>query len=107
MIYQEQLIQLLCFLADFKRMDAIRCQKVLSMRIAKELEDFHDLFIEGCLSTERFRCGEFTDEVRAKALAERIWDSWQDTSGYLFMKAQAVAEAILLYRIAYLETHSL
>ena len=103
--YQEQLLALLRVLGGFSWDDAEKARKAFGKMMLDVQAEMRPKFIEGCLANDRFREGEFADETLARKAATEIWNDWERTARYCFMKAHQVAFARLAYQLAYLKVH--
>jgi DNA polymerase III alpha subunit len=73
--------------------------------VARVIDEFREKFIVGCLANPEFRIGVWRDESAARALAGKIFRSWEKFTLYAFCKAHALCYALLAYRSAYLKAH--
>ena len=103
--YQEQLLVLMRVLGGFSWDDAEKARKAFGKMLLGVQAEMRPKFIEGCLANDRFREGEFADEALARKAATEIWNDWERTARYCFMKAHQVAFARLAYQLAYLKVH--
>lgn len=103
--YQEQLLVLLRVLGGLSWDNAEKARKAFGKMLLDVQADMRPKFIEGCLANDRFREGEFADETVARKTATEIWNDWERTARYCFMKAHQVAFARLAYQLAYLKVH--
>lgn len=103
--YQEQLLILLRVLGGFSWNDAEKARRAFVKMLLGVQAEMRPKFIEGCLANYRFRKGEFVDETLARKVATEIWNDWERTARYCFMKAHQVAFARLAYQLAYLKVH--
>lgn len=103
--YQEQLLVLLRVLGGFSWEEAEKTRRAFGKMLLNVQAEMRPKFIEGCLANDRFRVGEFADEALARKAATEIWNDWERTARYCFMKAHQVAFARLAYQLAYFKVH--
>lgn len=103
--YQEQLLVLLRVLGGLSWDEAEKARRAFVKMLFDDQTEMRPKFIEGCLANDRFREGEFADETLARKTATEIWNDWERTARYCFMKAHQFAFACLAYRLAYLKVH--
>ena len=95
LIYQEQLISMCVDIAGFTPEDGDRIRKVLGKKKIKEVEEWREPFIKGCLSTSGISEEESGD----------LFESIKSGASYLFNKSHAIAYSLISYWSAYLRTH--
>ena len=91
-LYQEQLMQIVNVISGLSLEKADCIRRSLGKRKVQQTEMWHDIFFEEA------RKRGFSNDCIA-----RIWDKLQYHSMYCFLKAHAVARALLLYRVAYIK----
>ena len=91
-LYQEQLMQIINVISGLSLGKADRIRRSMGRRKVQQTEMWHDIFFE------ESRKRGFSDDC-----ITRIWNQLQYHSMYCFLKAHAVARALLLYRVAYIK----
>ena len=93
-LYQEQFMQIVHVISGLSLGKADRLRRSLCKRKVQQTEMWHGIFFEEA------RKRGFSDDCIA-----RIWDKLEYHSMYCFLKAHAVARALLLYRVAYIKAN--
>ena len=91
LIYQEQLMTLAQKLAGFSREESDRLRRAMGKKVLPVMLELKDKFVAGCLANPSFRIGEWSAEVSAKMLCEKIWLDWAPFAPYVFSRVSAVA----------------
>jgi DNA polymerase-3 subunit alpha len=104
-VYQEQVMLLAQKLAGFTPGESDTLRKALGKKKQQLIDEFREKFIAGCLANPEFRIGVWRDESAARALAEKIFQSWEKFALYAFCKSYALCYALLACRSAYLKAH--
>ena len=104
-IYQEQVMQLARRLGGLTRGESDTLRKALGKKKQQLIDGLRVKFVNGCLANPDFRVGEWRDEEKARALAEKIFRDWEEFSLYAFNKSHAACYALVAYRSAYLKAH--
>ena len=106
MAYQEQLLLLLARrLAGFTSLEAILLCKAFSKVLIDKQRELKPKFIDGCLANEEFRIGSYAEEGVARNAATEIWNEWERSARYCFLKSHQVCFARLAYQLIYLKAH--
>jgi len=101
-VYQEQVIDILCKLGGFSLGQADMIRRAMSKKKVAEIERAKEAFIEG--DSGRGICGAVENGV-PKRIASSIYDEIYAFANYAFNKSHAVAYAIISYQTAYLKCH--
>lgn len=92
-IYQEQVMQAMVYLAGMKMSTADKVRKIIGKkRDVKEFEQYKEEFLTGC---------EYSNVSRS--VAEGLWSDFEAHAGYSFNKSHAVAYSMLSYWTAWLK----
>ena len=105
MAYQEQLLLLARRLAGFTSLEAILLCKAFSKVLIDKQRELKPKFIDGCLANEEFRIGSYAEEGVARNAATEIWNEWERSARYCFLKSHQVCFARLAYQLIYLKAH--
>jgi len=98
-VYQEQVMQIVCELAGFSYARADLIRRAMSKKIAGVMEKERENFIYG-LGDEVPGC---LKNGIPKDVAERIWTEMEDFARYAFVKGHAVSYAYIVYQTAWLK----
>ena len=103
--YQEQLLLLARRLAGFTCSEAHLLRKAFGKVLIDKQAELKPKFIDGCLANEEFRIGPYAEEKTARNAATEIWNEWEHSARYCFMRAHQVCFARLAYQLMYLKAH--
>lgn len=93
-LYQEQIMQAVCSLANFKADDADLFRRAISKKKIEEMEKYKDRFILGC------KDNQIDDKV-----ALSIFDDIEKFASYGFNKSHGYSYAYISYQLLYYKTH--
>ena len=93
-LYQEQFMQVVHVISGLSLGKADRMRRSMAKRNVQQTEMWHNIFFEEA------RKRGFNDDC-----IEKIWEELNRHAMYCFMKAHAVARALLLYRVAYIKAN--
>ena len=93
-LYQEQFMQVVHVISGLSLGKADRMRRSMGKRNVQQTEMWHGIFVEEA------RKRGFSDDC-----IEKIWEELNRHAMYCFMKAHAVARALLLYRVAYIKAN--
>ena len=93
-LYQEQIMQIVCKLAGFDMSRADLLRKAIGKKIPEIMEEQRHMFVEGCVKNKI-----------SKDKAALIFDLIDYFSGYGFNKSHSTAYALISYRTAYLKAN--
>jgi len=95
-IYQEQIMQVISKVAGLSESVANKIRKVIAKkRDAKQLDEYWEIFKNGCKKMETFSQKE----------AEDFWEELKNHAHYSFNRAHSVEYALIAYWTAFLKTH--
>lgn len=92
-VYQEQMMKLSIDLAGFTVGEANKLRKGIGKKKREIVDSFKPQFIEGA-----------TKKI-TKAMAEKLWKSFEEAGAYAFVKSHAVAYSMLSVQTAWLKVH--
>ncbi len=93
-LYQEQIMQIVCKLAGFDMSRADLLRKAIGKKIPEIMEEQRYMFVQGCVKNKI-----------SKDKASQIFDLIDYFSGYGFNKSHSTAYALISYRTAYLKAN--
>lgn len=96
LVYQEQIMQIVCILANFTMADADLLRRAMGKKKHDEMIANKNKFCDGC-----------EKNGIARYISENIFDTIEKFAGYAFNKSHSVAYSMIAYQCMYLKTHFL
>ena len=93
-LYQEQFMQIVNVISGLSLGKADRIRRSMCKKKMQEVAMWHGFFFEEA------RKRGFSDDC-----IEKIWEELNSHAMYCYLKAHAVARALLLYRVAYIKAN--
>ena len=93
-LYQEQFMQIFNIISGLSLGKADRIRRDMSKRKMKDVAMWHDIFL-----------GEARKRGFRDDCIEKIWEELNSHAMYCYLKAHAIARALLLYRVAYINAN--
>lgn len=93
-VYQEQVMLLSQYLADFTKGEADKLRKAMGKKNRKDLDELKPKFIKGCEKN-----GHDSKQ------AEKVWKDWEAFAEYAFNKSHSTCYAVVAFHTAYLKAN--